>query len=320
MNPPQEAAIDFKSLRAKFQEGSQLKDRPVVLEKPKRFLPTASRAGSVTVSSVEDKNPAIPHFNLRDDQKMLSGKWPSAMASCFFPPAANGVGSGVARRSLKDRHLPLVLPASSTASSNNPKQEATASSKLVTSPIKCKKKAMPTPFRPAKFSKSIKDILENAEHPESSKPQSEHYTVGNGFSHHNGGSNPGSSCPSPDQPSTPSPTAEDPSNGRSIPHVLSTLERAKKRFSPKNLLVYTRPKSFYSSKGPTGSPPPPVEYENLQCDDESSSLRSGYRSANSPTLTARNLPQANGINHGKLTKWSYISGIWSGGRVGLVNR
>ncbi|XP_017328524.1 uncharacterized protein si:ch211-188c16.1 isoform X2 [Ictalurus punctatus] len=293
-----EAAIDFKSLRAKFQEGSQLKDRPVVLEKPKRFLPTASRAGSVTVSSVEDKNPAIPHFNLRDDQKMLSGKWPSAMASCFFPPAANGVGSGVARRSLKDRHLPLVLPASSTASSNNPKQEATASSKLVTSPIKCKKKAMPTPFRPAKFSKSIKDILENAEHPESSKPQSEHYTVGNGFSHHNGGSNPGSSCPSPDQPSTPSPTAEDPSNGGSIPHVLSTLERAKKRFSPKNLLVYTRPKSFYSSKGPTGSPPPPVECENLQCDDESSSLRSGYRSANSPTLTARNLPQANGINHG----------------------
>ncbi|MCI4377031.1 hypothetical protein PGIGA_G00198870 [Pangasianodon gigas] len=296
-----EAAIDFKSLRARFQEGSQLKQRPVVLDKPKRFPPIASRASYLPNSAVENKNPAISHFNLRDDQKILSGKPPSAVPSCFIPPDTNGVGGSVARRSFKDRHLPLVLPASSSSSSNSPKQEATASSKLVTSPINCKKKAMPTPFKPAKFSKSIKDILENAEHPESSKPQSERCMVENGFSPCNGGSKPGSSCPSPEQPSTPSPTAEDPSNEGSIPHVLSTLERAKKKFSPKNLLVYTRPKSFYSSKGPTESPPPPppppLEYENLQCDAESSSLKSGYRPALSPTLTAQNLPQANGINH-----------------------
>lgn len=272
------------------------------MDKPKRFLPVAVRVSSSPNSTGEDKNPAIPPFNLRDDQKLLTGKRPSAAPSCFFPPDTNSIGSGVARRSLKDRHLPFVLPAACSFSSNNPKQEATAPSKLVTSPIKCKKKAMPTPFKPTKFSKSIKEILEKADHPESSKPQSECYTEENGLSPDKGGSNPGSSFPSPELPSTPSPTAEDPSYRDSIPHVLSTLERAKKKFSPKNLLVYTRPKSFYSSKGPTESSPPPVEYENLQSDSESSSLRSGYRPAISSTSTARNIPQTNGINHSELKK------------------
>ncbi|KAK3546345.1 hypothetical protein QTP70_025756 [Hemibagrus guttatus] len=289
----EEAAIDFKSLRAKFQEGSHVKDRPVVLDKPKHFPPIANRSNSLPM---EEKNPVILPFNLRDGQKVLSGKRPGTVPSSFFPPDANGIGSGVSRRSLKDRHLPLVLPTSFSSSSNNPKHEASAPSKLVTSPIKCKKKAMPTPFKPAKFTKSIKDILENAEHPESSK--SERYTVENGFSHHNGGSNPGSSCPSPEHPLTPSPTANEPSNMGSIPHVLSTLERAKKKFSPKNLLVYTRPKSFYSSKGLPESPPlpPPVEYENIHCDAESSSVRSEYQPTNSPTFTARSVPQSDDMN------------------------
>ncbi|KAM9501676.1 uncharacterized protein Hap1MRO34_013042 [Clarias gariepinus] len=285
-----EAAIDFKSLRAKFQESNQLKDRPVVLDKPKRFPPLASRANSLTYSSTEDKILT----NLRDEQKLLSGKWPNAAPSCYCPPDTNGIGSDVRRRSLKDRHLPLVLPASSssTSSSNILKQEATSSSKLVTSPIKCKKKVMPTPFKPAKFSKSIKDILNNAEHPESSKPQSERYAMENGVSPQNGGSHSGSSCPSPDQPSSPSPTGEDQSNGGSFPYVLSTLERAKKKFSPKNLLVYTRPKSFYSSKESSESPSPPAEYGNFHT--ESLSVTSGYQADNSPT---RNLPQTNGIDH-----------------------
>lgn len=260
----------------------------------------AGRAISSHNSSVEDKNPAIPSFIIRDDQKVPSGKQPNTVSSCFFPPDMNSVGCGVARRSLKDRHLPLVLPAPSFFSSKSPNQEVTTSAKLVTSPIKCKKKAMPTPFKPAKFSKSIKEILEHTEHPESSKPWSEPYAVENGFGTHSGGSNPGSSCPSPEQPLTPSPVAEEPSNGGNIPHVLSTLERAKKKFSPKNLLVYTRPKSFYSSKGPTESPPPPVDYENLQGD---ASLRSRYPPAISPNFAAQNLLQANGRNRSKLTKW-----------------
>ncbi|XP_046707911.1 FYN-binding protein 2 [Silurus meridionalis] len=287
-----EAAIDFKSLRAKFQEQSQLENRLVGLDKPKRFPPIVSHVYSLTNSSAEDKNFSIPPFNLRDDQKMLSIKRPSTAPS--FPPHTNGVGSGVMRRSLKDRHLPLVLPASFSSSNNLPKQEVIASSKLVTSPIKCKKKTMPTPFKPAKFSKSIKEILEGTEHPESSRM----HTVENGFSHHNGGSNPGSSCPSPEQPLPQSPTSEDLSDGGNVSSVLSTLERAKKKFSPKNLLSYTRPKSFYSSKGLMRSPPYPVEYENFQRNADSSSLRSGgYQPVISPSVNEWNLPQANGINH-----------------------
>ncbi|TTG32356.1 FYN-binding protein 1 [Bagarius yarrelli] len=192
-----EAAIDFKSLRAKFQEGSHLKDRPVVLDRPKRFPPISSRTSSLNISTVESKNSVIPPFNLRDDQK-LSGKRPTAATSCFFPPDSNGIGNVFSRRSLKDRHLPLVLPLPSASSAINPKQETCPSSNLVTSPIKCKKKAMPTPFKPAKFSKSIKDILENAEHTESSK--SDRNNVENGFRHHNGGSNPGPTFTAPGLP------------------------------------------------------------------------------------------------------------------------
>lgn len=287
------------------------------MDKPKRFPHTAVRASPSTNSVIEDKNLAIPPLNLRDDMKVLSGKRANAAQSCFLPADTNGVGSGVARCSLKERHLPLVLPAPSSFS-NVTRQEAAPSCKLVTSPIKCKKKAMPTPFKPTKFSKSIKEILEKADHPDSSKAQSVCYTMENGFSPPKGGSNSGSSCASPEQPSTPSPTGEDLSNEGSIPHVLSTLERAKKKFSPKNLLVYTRPKSFYSSKGPTGSPPRPVEYENLQSDAESLTLRSGYRPANSPTFKSQNLPQTNGIKHSKLTEWNCILGIWVG-EVGSIN-
>uniref|UniRef100_A0A3B4DR02 Uncharacterized protein n=1 Tax=Pygocentrus nattereri TaxID=42514 RepID=A0A3B4DR02_PYGNA len=262
----QETAIDFKSLRAKFQEEIQSKERPSVPHKPKCLPPQAGRTTTpfIISSSGEDHNPAASSAVSRNDCKVAQANRPS----CFFHHGNNG-GSGVARLPFRDRQLPLVLPASST---HEPKRDPdVSSSKLVTSPIKCKKKAMPTPFKPPKFSKCIKDIIEGSgEHAENGKvhrpPSAEPTLIGsNGFDHQNGGSDCGSPCPSPEQSVTPPPTGENSSAVGGVTHVLSTLEKARKKFSPKSLLMYAKPKSFYASKC---SPERSVAYENVHHEAE----------------------------------------------------
>ncbi|XP_017577243.1 uncharacterized protein si:ch211-188c16.1 [Pygocentrus nattereri] len=283
-----ETAIDFKSLRAKFQEEIQSKERPSVPHKPKCLPPQAGRTTTpfIISSSGEDHNPAASSAVSRNDCKVAQANRPS----CFFHHGNNG-GSGVARLPFRDRQLPLVLPASST---HEPKRDPdVSSSKLVTSPIKCKKKAMPTPFKPPKFSKCIKDIIEGSgEHAENGKvhrpPSAEPTLIGsNGFDHQNGGSDCGSPCPSPEQSVTPPPTGENSSAVGGVTHVLSTLEKARKKFSPKSLLMYAKPKSFYASKC---SPERSVAYENVHHEAEAGSWQSGR-----PPGSSLSLPQADGF-------------------------
>ncbi|XP_066537051.1 FYN-binding protein 2 isoform X2 [Hoplias malabaricus] len=295
-----DTAIDFKSLRAKFQAEIQSKEKPTVPHKPRRFPLPAGGATSLSVntSSAGEGNRAPPLGILGEDHKVGPVKRPIPVPPCFFHHGNEG-GSVVTRLSLKERQLPLVLP---TSSSHEPNHDSAASStKLVTSPIKCKKKAMPTPFRPSRFSKCIKDIIEGAgEH--AVNGSSQNFPVvdstlngANGFPYHNGASNSGSECPSPEQAVTPPPTAEN----SSATHVLSTLEKAKKRFSPKNLLVYARPKSFYASKCPSESPPPSADYENIHHVMGSPSLRSECLPVISPPHAAPSLQLINGLTHSR---------------------
>ncbi|KAI4898964.1 hypothetical protein NFI96_016194, partial [Prochilodus magdalenae] len=294
-----ETALDFKSLRAKFQEEIQLKERPLVPHKPRRFPHPAGGATSSLInisSSGEDHNSSASSAVLRDDRKVMHAKRPVSVPSSFFHHG-NDSGSGVARLAFKDRQLPLVLP---VAYVQEPKHDPVVSSiKLVTSPIKCKKKAMPTPFKPTKFSKCIKDIIEGAgEHAVHRPPPTESTVTGaNGFSHQNGCSDCGSPCPSPEQSLTPPPTAENSLTGGGATHVLSTLEKAKKKFSPKNLLVYARPKSFYASKCSPESPPPSADYENVHHKAEASSWQSRCHPVNSSSYISPPLLQANGFTH-----------------------
>ncbi|XP_077098200.1 uncharacterized protein LOC143749662 isoform X2 [Siphateles boraxobius] len=191
-------------------------------------------------SAVETKIPSLPRVIFREDLKTPSERRPVSFPS--FPNTASEVSrsaeDGHNRQSLKVRHLPLVLPLSS-----EPKHDSSAPcSKGVTSPLKCIRKQFPTPFSLTRVSacgkvNGLKSTL----------------------SVESGESNP---CASLERSATPSPieSLTDSSSGTGSvshffdQHVLSTLEKAKRKLSHKSLLVCGRPKGFYISK-PSVSPP-----------------------------------------------------------------
>lgn len=228
-----------------------MSNRPVLPERPKR-PPTAGVgcSGPVTMSlssAVETKTPSLPRNIFREDLKTFSGRRPVSFPS--FPNTASEVSSsgedGHNRQSLKLRHLPLVLPPS-----NEPKHDSSAPcSKGITSPLKCTRKQFPTPFSLAKVSACGKETGKNG--------------LKSPLSVETGESNPRASL---ERSATPSPSESltDSSSGTGSvshffdQHVLSTLEKAKRKLSHKSLLVCGRPKGFYISK-PTESPPSPAD-------------------------------------------------------------
>ncbi|XP_051553460.1 uncharacterized protein LOC127440724 [Myxocyprinus asiaticus] len=271
---------NFKSIRAKFQEEIQARNRPLVPEKPKR-PPTASegRSGPLSTmsssSAVDTKTPSLAHVIFRngEDQKAPLGKHPVSFPS--FPYTTHELhrsGDGGNRQSLKVRHLPLVLPFSNELKHDS----ATSSSKGITSPLKCIKKPMPAPFKPTIISMFSKEIGRNGgEHMKRSNFQGVESTIKAvnteaGEIHQARVSDPGSSSHSPEHPSSSSPSESltDSSPGSVTQffdqHVLSTLEKAKRKLSHKNLLMCGRPKGFYYSKFivPSESPPSSTESEN----------------------------------------------------------
>ncbi|XP_073720497.1 uncharacterized protein [Misgurnus anguillicaudatus] len=256
----------FKSIRAKFQEEIMAKNRPLFPEKPKR-LSTLGRSGFINITSgstVETKPPGLPRVIFREDRNVPSGKWPVSFSSfSHTTPEDNRCEDGGNRPSYQVRHLPLVLPLSS-----EPKPDSAAPlSKGITSPLRCIKKPMPAPYKPAKISLSGKDIGKFG-HTEEHTAKA--LNPGPVEVHQATVSNPGSQCPSPDHPSTSSPseslTGSSPSSVSQFfdQHVISTLEKAKRKLSHKNLLVCGRPKGFYLNKSTasTDSPPSPTESES----------------------------------------------------------
>ncbi|XP_051985180.1 uncharacterized protein LOC127645564 [Xyrauchen texanus] len=270
----------FKSIRAKFQEEIQVRNRPLLPEKPKR-LPTASvgRSGPLSTmsssSAVDTKTHSLAHVIFRngEDQKAHLGKHPISFPS--FPYATHEphrCGDGGNRQSLKVRHLPLMLPFS-----NEPKHDSvTPSSKAITSPFKYIKKPMPAPFKPTIISMFGKEIGRNGgEHMKHGNFQAVESSIKAvnteaGEIHQARVSDPGSSGHSSEQPSSSSPSESltDSSPGSVTQffdqHVLSTLEKAKRKLSHKNLLMCGRPKGFYYSKFvvPSESSPSSTESEN----------------------------------------------------------
>ncbi|XP_056118775.1 uncharacterized protein si:ch211-188c16.1 [Rhinichthys klamathensis goyatoka] len=250
----QEACSNFRSIRAKFQEELQVRNRPVLPEKPRR-LPTAGvgRSGPITMSwssAVETKTPSLPRAIFREDLKTASGRRPVSFPS--FPNTTSEVSrsgeDGHNRQSLKVRHLPLVLPLS-----NEPTRDSSAPcSKGITSPLKCIRKQFPTPFSLTKVSACGKEMGKNGLKSTLSSVET-------------GESNP---CASLERSATPSPSdgssLTDSSSGTGSvshffdQHVLSTLEKAKRKLSHKSLLVCGRPKGFYISRPPE-SPPSPAD-------------------------------------------------------------
>ncbi|XP_016320110.1 FYN-binding protein-like isoform X1 [Sinocyclocheilus anshuiensis] len=246
----EEACTNFKSIRAKFQEEIQVRYRPALPEKPKR-LPTSAvgRSGLITMSfssAVEAKTASQPRVILREDLKTPSGKRPVS-----FPSTTSGDGPN--RQSLKMWHSPLVLPLSS-----EPKHDSSAPpSKSITSPLKFIMKPIPTPFSLTRVSVCGREIGKNGlglvKNSGAFNVQMEESTVKTASTEavevqQTMVSNPGLL----DHPPSPNDSLRDSSSGSVThffdQHVLSTLEKAKRKLCHKNLLVCGRPKGFYSSK------------------------------------------------------------------------
>nr|XP_019955027.1 PREDICTED: uncharacterized protein LOC109637239 isoform X2 [Paralichthys olivaceus] len=285
LNIFKEGAINFKALRAKFQEEALLAQsktrRPAVAEKPKHLPPPGGHCSSVVSSisiAVENKIPVVPRVFFQDGLHASGGKRPIS-----FPPQpqqispssllANGDGT---RQSLKERHMPRVLPVlpvkeqkieAPFRKEHKPEPE---SQKGVLPRTKLKKKGLLLPFKSAKASKVS---AENGEEPTYADltmrpssapgelPSMERQTTEDGFSVQSDQSTVEWPLSSPDTAITPpsSETSVDSDN-----RIISTLERTKKKFSRRQMLFSIKPKSLHSPDYASRDKAFPLPPKNIQ--------------------------------------------------------
>lgn len=260
-----EGQINFKALRAKFQEEALLAQsktsRPAVADKPKHLPPPGGHCSSVVSSiniAVENKTPVVPRVIFRDGLRSSGGKRPIS-----FPPQPRQTspssqlanGEGATRQSLKDRHMPLVLPALPVKEQKTDlpaKKEHKEPGKEVLPQAKIKKKGLLLPFKSAKASKvssengeepTYADLTTRPSSAPGELPSVEKQVKEDGVSLQSDQSATELPPSSPDIPVTPpsSETSVDSEN-----KIISTLERAKKKFSRTQMLISPKSKSLRS--------------------------------------------------------------------------
>lgn len=289
----QEGPINVKALRAKFQEEALLAQsktsRPAVAEKPKHIPPPGGHCTPMVSSfnaAAENETPAVPRVIFRDALRMSGGKRP-----IYLPPQPQRTsplpqltnGDGAARH---PRYMPLVLPvlpardqrAEMPARRSEHKVEPEPGKEILPQ-TKIKKKALLLPFRSVKASRvsaesgdeptydhlTTKPCSLTGEWPSVEKQTIEHRVLPQSDQST-------AECP-PSSPVTP-PSAE--TTADSDDKVFSTLERAKKKFSCRNILISSKPKCLHSpdntdetftSPPKTTDPPvpPPVCLPHLAC-------------------------------------------------------
>uniref|UniRef100_A0A672H8C2 Helically-extended SH3 domain-containing protein n=1 Tax=Salarias fasciatus TaxID=181472 RepID=A0A672H8C2_SALFA len=231
----EEGSINFKALRARFQEEALLaqsrSSRPAVAEKPKHLPPPGDHCSSVVSSinvALESKTLVVPSVFYRDGQRASGGRRPVS-----FPEHQ--------KSSLKDRHMPLVLPAlpvkdQTTEAPAKPEQKLEPEAeKEVVPQTKIKKKGLLLPFKSSKSSRVSDENGEESAHSDPAcsapceLPSAEKQAGEDDVALQSDQST--AECPvsSPDATLTP-PLTE-----------TSTLEKAKKKFSYKNRLISASP-------------------------------------------------------------------------------
>uniref|UniRef100_A0A8C2XFM5 Si:ch211-188c16.1 n=1 Tax=Cyclopterus lumpus TaxID=8103 RepID=A0A8C2XFM5_CYCLU len=245
----------FKALRARFQEEALLAQsktsRPAVSEKPKHLLPPGGHSSSVVSSiniAVENETPVVPRVIFSDGLRASGGKRPISFPPQLqqtSPPSQPANGDRTTRQSLKDRHMPLVLPVLPHKLDPEPGKEVPPHTKI-------KKKGLLLPFKSAKASKVS---AENGEEPTyadlTTRPSSapgallsvEKQTTEDGLSFESYQSTAEVPLHSHNIPITP-PLAE--TSVDSNNKFISTLEKAKKKFSRRQMLISAKPKSLRS--------------------------------------------------------------------------
>ncbi|XP_031149177.1 uncharacterized protein si:ch211-188c16.1 isoform X3 [Sander lucioperca] len=262
----EEGLSNFKALRAKFQEEALLAQskttRPAVAEKPKHF-PRPGGHYSAVVSSInisgENKTPAVPRVIFRDGLRASGGKRPVS-----FPPQPQQTspssqlanGDGTTRQSLKERHMPLVLPILPVKEQKTEPPAKNAHKlepgKEVLPQTKIKKKGLLLPFKSAKASKvkaengeepTYADLTTRPSSAPGALPSVEKQTPEDRASLQSDQSTAELPLSSPDIPTTP-PSAE--TSVDSDNKIISTLERARKKFSRRQMLFSAKPKNLQS--------------------------------------------------------------------------
>ncbi|XP_067329913.1 FYN-binding protein 2 isoform X2 [Channa argus] len=249
----EEAPINFKALRAKFQEEALLAQskisRPAVAEKPKHIPPPGGHYSSMVSSinnAIENKIPVVPQAFFRDGLRTSGGKRPISFPPQLqqsSPPSQLTNVDSTTRQSLKERHMPLVLP----VLSKEPER-----GKEIPPQTKIKKKGLLLPFKSTKASKAGVENEEDPTYAElTTRPSSapgqltsaEKLTTEDRVSLQNDKST--AECPlsSPDI-QTPPLTAQ--TNADSDNRNVSTLEKAKKKFSCRQMLISTKPRILLS--------------------------------------------------------------------------
>ncbi|XP_028328984.1 uncharacterized protein LOC114479485 isoform X2 [Gouania willdenowi] len=252
----EEASINFKTLRAKFQEEAlhaQSKCcRPTVAEKPKHLPPAAGSLYSSVVSTNNVATSTAPQVFHREGLQASGGKRPIS-----FPPQPSHTpfsllcsGECTKKNLLKDRSLPLVLPFLPRKDQRMDLQateELTVKDALQQTRIK---KGLLLPFKSTKALKVTGEMgEEGGSH--SGVTIRTCTTLGDISSEdktipEDGNLDPqttDSVLSSPDVPVT-TPPAEAVVECDNI--IMSTLEKARKKFSSRQKLICARPKSLLS--------------------------------------------------------------------------
>lgn len=276
-----EGSINVKALRARFQEEASLAQsktsRPAVAEKPRQLPPSGGHCCSVVSSinmAVEHGTPVVPRVVFRDGLQTSGGRRPIS-----FPPKVQqtppsfhcGNGDTTTRQSLRERHMPLVLPFI-PVKEHKSELPATRELKLeeelgreAALQSKIKKKGLLLPF---KAPKAPKISGENGEEPPYSDlairpssapgelPSVGRQPVEEPLYGQREAPTAQLLLSSPDIPDTPSPAD---TGVESDNRILSTLEKAKKKLSCRQMLISA--KSLCSPESLFPSPPPKAEVQ-----------------------------------------------------------
>ncbi|XP_061652932.1 titin [Phyllopteryx taeniolatus] len=303
----EESQINFKALRAKFQEEALLAqsktNRPAVAEKPRNLLPAGGHCSSVVGSiniATENKTTVVPRVIFRDELRASGGKRPISIPPQppqISPSARPASADGTKKQSFIERRMPRVLPVlcskehktdPQTAKESRQEQETV---KEIIPQIKPKKNHLLLAFKSSKLSKFSIESEEEPTYAElTSRPSSAPGELPSAPKHAS------EDCvwlqgdqlsadwrlSSPDVSVTPL-SAE--ASVDSDNHVMSTLERAKKKFSCRHVSVSSKPKSLRSPDFASRErafpsppdhtekvepvlpplPPPPVALPHLSC-------------------------------------------------------
>ncbi|XP_034038450.1 uncharacterized protein si:ch211-188c16.1 [Thalassophryne amazonica] len=259
--------MNFKALRAKFQEEAFLAQsktsRPTVAEKPRYAPPPGGQSNAVgsSFNITVDKTQVVPRVMVRDALRTSGGQRPISFlpeTQPILPSSGLPCGDITTRQSLKDRHMPLVLPAlplkdqkTESPTKGEDQLEPEPHCKVVLQ-NKVKKKSLLLPFKSHRAPKVSSESSEESTYADLSirpasapgeLPSMEKHVTENGISAQGDQSNVECFLSGQDVPVTP---LSEEIRADSDNRIMSTLEKAKKKFSQNQFLTSVKSKSFLS--------------------------------------------------------------------------